>query len=93
VTLQEFCFRGKIVAGGAELRRLLALKAIQVNGIASDSGDIEIKNGDIIQKGKRLLFIKAATLQDGINIIPKDLSNNKTYRIITDQELDYSIIT
>ncbi len=93
MTLKEFCFRGKIVTGGAEFRRLLTLKAFSINGAIPEDEDIEIKNGDVLQKGKRLVFIKAATLQDGINMIPNNLSENKTYRIITDQELDYSIAT
>jgi ribosomal protein S4 len=92
MTLQEFCFKHKIVTGGAELRRLLILNQIKVNSVVVDNAEIEIKNGDMIQKGRKQVWIKAATMQNGINIMPKDLSGNKTYRIITDQA-DYSIVT
>jgi hypothetical protein len=90
MTLQEFCFKHKIVAGGAEFRRLLAMDQIKVNGVAVNSGDIEIHNGDIVQKGKRWSFVKAETIQEGINRMPPDLKNMK-WVVVTDGILKFQI--
>lgn len=85
MTLQEFCFKHKIVAGGAEFRRLLFLKQIKINGVPADSGDIEINNGDMILKGKKNLFIKSETIAEGFKVMPLNL-NGVYCTVITDIE-------
>ena len=60
MTFKDLCFSGKLVAGEAELRRLIYMKQCFVNGVlvTETNGEVDVKIGDRVRIGRLIYSAK-----------------------------------